>query len=295
MCLSQVLWKSCRGDKNKEMVKKILGWVILVVLVAYVVCAAIWAHAEAAKNSCKGIEIQIVENNATDSVTRKGIMAEIDRYPEKIIGKEIPTIDTRKLEQHLKKYPQFEDVVCNFTPAGILNVKVTPMVPELRVFEDSSSYYINKDGKRMASKATFFVDVPVVSGKFNDGFSPKELLPVTRFVAADPVLSKLVGMIHADDSDNIILIPRIHGHVINFGDTNRLVEKKKALMAVYRKVLPYKGWEEYDTISVKFRGQVVATRRNKGNQLPQKVEYAETDMEDATLPDLTYTENQNNE
>ena len=62
------------------MVKKILGWVILVVLVAYVVGAAIWARAEAAKNSCKGIEIQIVENIATDSVTRRGIMAEIDRY-----------------------------------------------------------------------------------------------------------------------------------------------------------------------------------------------------------------------
>ena len=275
------------------MVKKILGWVILVVLVAYVVGAAIWARAEAAKNSCKGIEIQIVENIATDSVTRRGIMAEIDRYPENFIGKQIPSIDTRKLEQYLKQYPQFEDVVCNFSPSGILNVKVTPMVPELRVFEDSTSYYINKDGKRMASKATFFVDVPVVSGKFNDDFTPKHLLPVTRFVSGDPVLSKLVGMIHADDNENIILIPRIHGHVINFGDTNRLVEKKKALMAVYRKVLPYKGWEEYDTISVKFRGQVVATRRNKGNQQPQNVEYEETDMEEATLPELTYTENSN--
>ena len=271
------------------MVKKILGWVILVVLVAYVVCAGIWAHAEAAKNSCKGIDIQIVENHATDSVTRRGIMAEIEKYPEKFIGQQIPAIDTRKLEQYLKKFPQFEDVVCSFTPSGRLNVKVTPMVPELRVFEDSTSYYINKDGKRMASKATFFVDVPVVSGKFSEKFTPKHLLPVSRFVAADPVLSKLVGMIHADDSDNILLIPRIHGHVINFGDTNRLPEKRKALMAVYRKVLPYKGWEEYDTISVKFRGQVVATRRDKGNQAPQNVEYEETDMEDATLPELTYT------
>lgn len=275
------------------MVKKILGWVILVVLVAYVVGAAIWAHAEAAKNSCKGIEIHIVEGHSADSVTRKGIMAEINSYPEKIVGCQIPTIDTRKLEQHLKAYPQFEDVVCSFSTGGILNVKVTPMVPELRVFEDSTSYYINKDGKRMASKATFFVDVPVVSGKFNESFKPVDLLPVTRFIASDPMLKGLVGMVSANDIDNIILVPRIHGHVINFGDTNRLVEKRKALLAVYKKVLPYKGWEEYDTISVKFKGQVVATRKNKGNQLPQNVEFEETDMEEATLPDLTYTETTN--
>lgn len=273
------------------MVKKILGWVLLVMLVAYIVGAGIWAHAEASKNSCKGIDIQIEEGCATDTVSRRGIMAEIQRYPEKIIGAQIPAINTRKLEQYLKKFPQFEDVVCNFSTDGRLKVKVTPMVPELRVFEDSASYYINKDGKRMDSKASFFVDVPVASGNFNENFTPKDILPVTRFIASDPVLSRLVGMVYARDDDNIILIPRIHGHVINFGDTNRLMEKKKALVTVYRKVIPYKGWDEYDTISVKFRGQVVATRRNKGNQLPQKVEYEETDMEEATLPDLTMTEN----
>ena len=262
-------------------------------LAAYVVLAAIWAHAEASKNSCKGIDIQIVEGNATDSVTRRGVLAEINRYPEKIVGTQIPAVDTRKLEQYLKSFSQFEDVVCSFNTNGRLNVKVTPMVPELRVFEDSASYYINKDGKKMTSKANFFVDVPVVSGNFNDQFKPSDILPVTRFISSDPVLSQLIGMVRADDSDNIILVPRIHGHVINFGDTNRLPEKKKALMAVYRKVLPYKGWEEYDTISVKFRGQVVATRRLKGSQLPQNVSYEEDDMEEATLPDITYTENPN--
>ena len=62
---------------------------------------------------------------------------------------------------------------------------------------------------------------------------------------------------------------------------------------MYKKVLPYKGWEEYDTISVKFRGQVVATRRVKGNRHPRNVEFAEDDMEEATLPELDYIVNQN--
>ena len=279
--------------KVKDMWKKILGWTLMVLLFAYVVAAGIWAHAEARKNSCKGIDIQIVEAATTDSVSRRGVMAEINRYPRKIVGEQIPNIDTRHLEKYLRAYPQFEDVVCNFTTSGRLNVKVTPMVPELRVFDDSISYYINKDGKRMASKASFFVDVPVVSGHFTDTFKAKDVLPVTRFVAADPMLSKLVGMVRVDDADNILLIPRIHGHVINIGDTNRLAEKKQALEAIYRKVLPYKGWNHYDTISVKFKGQVVATRKNKGSLVKRNVEFEETDMEEATLPDIDYNENQN--
>lgn len=271
------------------MVKKILGWVILVVLAAYVVFAGIWAYAEAAKNSCKGIDILITQGYATDSVTRKGVLTEINNYPEKIVGVQIPSIDTRKLEGYLKTYPQFEDVVCSFSTDGRLKVKVTPMVPELRIFEDSASYYINKDGKRMASKAGFFVDVPVVSGVFNDSFRPQDVLPVTRFIASDPLLKKLIGMVRVQDAENILLVPRIHGHLVNFGDTNRLAEKREALLAIYRKVLPYKGWEEYDTISVKFKGQVVATRRNKGPRNPNKVEFEDKDMEEATLPEIEYT------
>lgn len=269
------------------MFKKILGWAIMVLLVAYVVSAGIWAYAEAAKNTCKGIDIMIVEGQTTDSVTKRGVLAEINRYPEKIVGAQIPTINTRKIENYLQGFPQFEDVTCSFNTAGRLNVKVTPMVPEVRVFEDSISYYINKDGKRMASKASFFVDVPVITGRFNDEFRPKDVLPVTRFISKDEVMSKLVSMVKADDADNIILIPRIHGHVINFGDTNRLDEKRRALLTMYRKVIPYKGWEEYDTISVKFKGQVVATRRNKGPRNPQNVEFDDDDMEEATLPEIT--------
>lgn len=274
------------------MIKKILTWLLLVVLVAYIITAAIWAHGEARKNSCKGILIEISESTMVDSVSKKGVLAEINKYPKKIIGEQIHRINTREFEKYLKEFPQFEDVTCNFTTNGILHVKVIPMVPELRVFDDSISYYINKVGKKMPSKSSFFVDVPVVSGKFNNKFKAVDLLPVTRFIASDPVLRGLIGMVHAESSDNIILVPRIHGHVINFGDTTSLKEKRDALIAIYRKVLPHKGWEEYDTISVKFKGQVVATRRNKGSQRPQIVEYDEIDMEEATLPEIEYTENQ---
>lgn len=275
------------------MLKTILKWVVLVVLVTYAVGATVWAHDEARKNLCKGINIEITEGYSADSLTKQGVLSEIQGYNGKIIGEQISSINSRDIERYLKSFPQFEDVTCSFTTAGELQVKVIPMIPELRIFQDSLSYYINKEGKRMKSKASFFVDVPVVTGKFNDKFTPAQLLPVSRYIMADPVLNHLIGMIHADDIDNIILVPRIQGHVINFGDTTRLDEKRRALLAMYKKVMPYKGWEEYDTISVKFRGQVVATRRNKGELFPRNNFYEETDLEEATLPEIEYSVTQN--
>lgn len=69
--------------------------------------------------------------------------------------------------------------------------------------------------------------------------------------------------IKAENPRNIILIPLIHGHVINIGDMNNLDNKFYRLTRAYKEVLPVKGWDYYDTLSVKWRGQLVATRRAK--------------------------------
>ena len=266
------------------MLKKILAWVILGVLMAYVIFTGLWARGEARKNTCSGINIEILNSHSVDSLTQKGVLSELMQYPEKIIGEPIGSIDARKIEKYLSSNVQFENVTCHFTTDRQLNVQIQPMIPELRVFDDSLSYYINKEGKIMPSKANFFVDVPIASGKFGESFQAKALLPVSRFINSDPVLNPLISMIYAESADNIILIPRIRGHVINFGDTTRLEEKKEALLGMYRKVLPYKGWNEYDTISVKFKGQVVATRKNKNSRYRKYETIEDEDMEEATLP-----------
>ena len=265
------------------MIKSILKWLILTSLMVYAAWAAIWARGEAKLHGCKDIVVNISYSATADTVTRSGVLDELSRYPETIIGRPIETINTLSIEKYLSQFSNFEEVNCVLTTNGILNVNVVPMIPALRVFDGDKSYYINKDGKEIRSKANFYVDVPVVAGKFSKTFRPVELLPVVRFVNSDSILNKLVGMIEAKDADNIILVPRIHGHVVNFGDTTRLREKRQALLTVYRKVMPYKGWEEYDTISVKFKGQVVATRRNK-SVADHGADYSDDiDLEEATL------------
>lgn len=265
--------------------KTLLKWLLLTTLFAYVACVTVWAHGEAAKHSCKGIDVQIALTSSADSVTIHGVKEELKRFPKKIIGIPVTRVNTLEIEEYLSGFSNFERVECSLSTDGMLNVSVVPMIPEIRVFDGNSSYYINKDGKKIDSKANFFVDVPVVCGRFTEKFPPSSVLPVTRFVQNDPVLRQLVGMVEAKDDDNIILVPRIHGHVVNFGDTLRLGDKRRALLTFYRKVIPYRGWQEYDTISVKFKNQVVATRRNKDRNLHSLPYEEEVDLEEATLPD----------
>lgn len=263
--------------------KRISKWCLLTLLLAYAVVMVFWARSEAAKHTCKRIEISMEGRGISDSITVAGVRTELLKYPGKIIGAPLNTLNTLDIEKYLGRFNNFETVRCYLSTDGALNVNVTPMVPEIRVFDGQESYYVNKDGKRINSTAEFFIDVPVVTGHFSKKRPASGLLPVVRYVTKDSVLKNIVAMYSMTDGGDILLVPRFTGHVINIGDTTRLAAKRMAILTAYRNILPYKGWMHYDTISVKYRGQIVATRRDKGPLYSAAALEEEEDMEESTL------------
>lgn len=264
--------------------KNILRWTLLLILIAYLGFALVWARGEAERHACKGVTISMDKQGLSDTITVRGVKAELRKYPRRIVGAPLTSINTLDIENYLMKFNNFESVQCYVSTNGYLNVLITPMIPEIRVFDNGESYYVNKEGKRIRSNAEFFTDVPLVTGHFSEAFPPETVLPVVRFVQNDPILRDLVAMYTATDADNIYLVPRITGHIVNMGDTTRLAEKRRMLLTAYSNIIPYKGWNEYDTISVKFKGQIVASRRNKAPLYPIETYLQEEDPEDATLP-----------
>lgn len=273
----------------KPLVKTIFKWTILSLLAAYVVGMAVWARSEAQKNACKGISVAMDEHGLSDTVTVRGVKQKLLKYPGRIVGTPVTSVNTLDIENYLMRLNNFEDVKCYMSTNGFLNVRITPMVPEIRVFDGDKSYYVNKNGKRINSNADFYTDVPVVMGHFSKTLRPECVLPIVRFVQNDPDMRNIVSMFVVKDEKNILLVPRITGHIINFGDTTRLAEKRRMLLTAYENIIPYKGWDEYDTISVRFRGQIVATRRNKQPLYPFEPILEEVDPEEATLPTDTIT------
>ncbi len=263
-------------------------------LLGYVAFAFAFVHEENATRVCPDIELRIVGKTLPDSVVRQGVNSQLAKYSHKLKGETIRNIDLQKLENYLSNFSNFESVECSFNPDSRLRITVAPIKAEVRVFSDNGkSFYINRYGKRIEADAEFFIDVPVLiaPGKYDDCISPA--LPVIRYISGDPELGPLVSSYKIDGPNDLIIIPRLQGHVINFGDTTRLSEKKAAIMTAYRDILPSKGWNTYDTISVKFRNQIVATRRNKTVATHGALEDDGEDLEEATLPEVANINTQN--
>lgn len=262
----------------------VFKWMLLILLMVYCVGMTVWAKGEAMRHTCVGIEVEVEGARQLDTIIRKGVREELRHYPGKIVGTPLHQLNTSKIEKYLSGLSNFESVECIITSDGRLLVNIVPLIPVMRVFYKDNSYYINKDGKHIESKAEFFSDVPVVEGEFSRNFTPRDILPLVRYIESDKDLRNLVSMVVARDASNLMIVPKVKGHIVNFGDTTRLPEKWQALRLFYHKVMPYKGWEEYDTISVKYRGQIVATRRDKTKLNHGEDYHEEEDLEEGTLP-----------
>ncbi len=244
----------------------VIRCVLSLILIGYLAWALIWVNRMAASEVCAGIDVNVLHSpTSRDFVTPAEVKSLLSEW--KLDSTDIPlqTIDTRRIEESLEAIDNIEHANVERLADRRLRLTVTPMQPVARIFDQRGlSYYINRQGKRLTANARFRLDVPIVTGTFDSVRTPVSLLPLINRISRDSAWNAIVSHVSVEPgSRDVILVPMIRGHVINLGDPDDLDDKLKRVMLMYHKVMPVKGWNYYDTISVKWRGQVVATRRQK--------------------------------
>ena len=263
---------------------------VLTCVVAIYLCFALNATAKMASNDTfAGCRINVADSVNSGFVTQLDISRECGDIMQWITTRQRKDLDINALESQLRASDKVESVNVAILNNGTLAIDVVPMLPVARVFDGASSYYINASGKKISAEPRYHIDVPVVVGNFSEKYPPTRLLPLLHHIAGHPELDALVSTVSQERNGDIIIIPTIRGHVVNFGDTSMVENKFARLREFYRQVMPVRGWETYDTLSVKWRGQIVASRRNKSlghTQLASNIEEFDDidDIETITTP-----------
>ncbi len=259
--------------------KKLLTLFGCILLVIYLLVTCVWANWKADQELCQGLEgDKVVVNDRlhTGFVTSEELTAEVLPLLGNITSRRVSDIDLDSLQHYLISLDKIESAEVMRLTDGRIRVIVEPMLPVARIWPAKGrSYYVNREGKRILASSRYRQDVPQISGYF----SPTAILPLLDFLKQDADANNFITMISAADTTNIILIPAVRGHVINIGTATDLPDKFRRMRRFYAEVMPVKGWEHYDTISLKWNRQVVATRRH--NKLP-----------DLTVPIIADLENE---
>ena len=189
-----------------------------VVLSAYLLIASGAARSMAAAAPCCGVEIKVRDNAMSRFVTPDDIDHELGGIKAAADSMSMGDFDLLAIEQHLTELPNIEQAHCRRLNDDRLLIDIEPMVPVARVYDNGKVYYISEKGKQLTASKRYRIEAPVIVGRFDSVNSPVKVVPLIKAVANNADWKSLVDYYQVNSKGDIFIVPRLTGHLINFGD-----------------------------------------------------------------------------
>jgi cell division protein FtsQ len=109
----------------------------------------------------------------------------------------------------------------------------------------------------------YAVYVPVASGSVEKEFATTDLYDFALFLQKNEFWNNQIEQIYVHPNKEVILIPRVGDHRILLGTLDDFREKLTNLQLFYEQAIPKTGWEKYSIINLKFKDQIVCTKKTK--------------------------------
>ena len=185
-------------------------------------------------------------------------------------GTELAQLEIERMERVLEADPFVENAEAYVGQNNVLHVRIRQREPMLRILDNNGgNYYLDKTGAKMPTSRNYAARVLVATGNiapYSTDFqdkkrnSLKDLFTLAKHLQADPVWSAFFQQIHINNAGEFLLVPLVGDQKIVLGSVRHLDEKLHRLHVFYKEGMPYAGWRSYETINLKYNGQVVCKR-----------------------------------
>lgn len=168
-------------------------------------------------------------------------------------------LDLNKLEKSINKNPMIEKSEVFVSIDGVLKAIVKQKTPIARVFNESTSFYIDYQGNIMPLSKNFTARVPLISGEIGKS-NIKEFNKLLRFVYDDEFLKKNIIGMQIMPNGSLKMRNRNYDYQIEFGLPQQFETKFNNYKAFFQKAVLDSTLYHYKTINLTFKQQVVCTK-----------------------------------
>ena len=230
------------------------------------------------------ISVHISDNSSNKFITESDVTQALKNENIKLVGELMNSINIHSLEDILTHHNKsISRAEVYRTVYGEIGVMVEQRRPVMRVINpNGDSYYVDDNGQVMPLSKKYTAHVIVVNGNLNEPYmdhvgenlcrkqtkidkSTGELLPdlfkLVQFINGNKFWRAQIEQIYINQKKEIELVPRVGNHTIIIGTVDNLAEKFDNLQAFYEQGLSKYGWNKYKTINLKFKNQIVCTKR----------------------------------
>ena len=187
-------------------------------------------------------------------------------HSDYVLGLTLDQIDLKMLERRLEEHAFVSEAQIFHDITGTLKVRIRQAQPIARVLSGSGQgRYIDRKGNLLPLNAKHTARVPIIEfdkvpdweNNLYENEKGEELMKLLRFIRQDEFWSAQIAHIMVDQMGEITMIPQVTKQEIVFGAPTDFEEKFRKLKLFYKEILPYKGWNTYAYVNVKFKNQIV--------------------------------------
>lgn len=259
--------------KGKIAMKRVWITLISVVLVGGFILLFIAASDQKKEGRCKGMVLAFAGEKGAAYVDTANIRKQLVSHKVlNPLGKPLSQLDLPLLEQSVKTHDWVKDAEVYVGNHDLLHIKITQKVPVARVFTTrGSSFYLDQDGTTVPATGQFTVQLPVFTGypapvktakaDHLDSMLLQQIARVSTFITGHPFWMAQVEQVAINAEQEFEIIPQLGNALIVLGKGKHVKEKFDKLMTFYKAGLNNVGWGYYDTLDIRYKGQVVGSRK----------------------------------
>ena len=211
--------------------------------------------------------------NGNDLITVEEIKEKIlSTYDLDLVGVEIERLDLEDVENILQEEAFIVDADAYVDAQNLLHINISQRTPILRVMDRAgNNYYLDSEGVRLPLSVHFAARVPIVSGAVSpynthmdstDG-SLREAFDIVVASRKDAFMAAWMEGIHVSNSQEILLNGNLGKFDVVFGDAIDIDEKFEKLKIFFESGMSVTGWNDIESINLKYSDQVVTSLRSK--------------------------------
>ncbi|MCZ2222754.1 MAG: FtsQ-type POTRA domain-containing protein [Chitinophagales bacterium] len=230
------------------------------------------------KSKCTNVRIEISDVEQHVFLDEKDVLSVINSNGS-VAGREISSIDLRRLESLLKQNPWVKNAELFFNNQKELIVNIQEREPIARIFTvQGSSFYIDTAAhnlplsEKLTARVPVFTSFPTDSVKtYADSLLMKDVIKLGKFIHADSFWSAQIAQINILPNATFELIPVIGNHIVTFGNADDIEKKFSRLFTFYKSAWLQNGFNKYERLNVEYNNQVVATKREASTTIVSNV------------------------
>lgn len=242
----------------------ILGWVCLAGAIGFTIY---YAYTQRSAVRCQEIVVNI-NPNSPRFLDEDEIAKMVENSGEQVIGRALFLININKIEKKLASYTSLNNVVIyrrvdskGLSFRGKLIVTLDERSPVLRIKTSADDYYLDQSGVRIPVSQKYIDRILIATGVIPDEKIEGDFLKMADYINKDEFWRAQIEQVLVQANGQLIMLPQVGDYLIEFGTPDDYVLKLRNLKAVYQQGFKNLGWNKYKSISVKYRNQVVCTKK----------------------------------